>query len=228
MESLDDLATYLEDGNVGWFWWSWNANSGDTGGLVSDDWLRIEWKKIDYLRTIGLDPWAAGGDSTWVPSIPSTPSTPSTNPDPDTPGPNPSPKPPPSASPSKPSGTTKPTPSRSPCQVKIKTENTWSSGDSVRNASFRITIKNKGSRRVNAPWKLTLGGGPKYSKVLQSWGWDPSLSSNGRSIRGVATMDYLSMDANGGEATVGVQVSGSSTRLRPKQVRVNGVKCRLV
>lgn len=23
------------------FWWDWNANSGDTGGLVQDDWLTV-------------------------------------------------------------------------------------------------------------------------------------------------------------------------------------------
>ena len=23
------------------FWWDWNANSGDTGGLVEDDWLTV-------------------------------------------------------------------------------------------------------------------------------------------------------------------------------------------
>lgn len=23
------------------FWWSWNPNSGDTGGLVQDDWLTV-------------------------------------------------------------------------------------------------------------------------------------------------------------------------------------------
>ncbi len=231
LESLEDLARYLKGGNMGWFWWSWNANSGDTGGLVSDDWLHIEWKKIDYLRAIGLDPWAGGGE--WPP-IPSSPTTPSTTPDPDSDSPKPSPTPlpksPPSASPSETSGTPKPAtkPSRSPCQVKIKTENTWSSGDSAYNASFRITIKNKGSRQVAVPWKLSLGGGPKYSTVLQSWGWDPSLSSNGRSIRGVATEDYLSMDAEGGEASVGVQVIGTTKRLRPKKVHLNGVKCSLV
>ncbi len=27
----------------------WNANSGDTGGLVDDSWLRIQWPKIDFL-----------------------------------------------------------------------------------------------------------------------------------------------------------------------------------
>ena len=27
----------------------WNANSGDTGGLVDDSWLTIEWAKVDFL-----------------------------------------------------------------------------------------------------------------------------------------------------------------------------------
>ena len=42
MTSIRDYAMNLGGGNdgkhavlAGWFWWSWNANSGDTGGLVS-------------------------------------------------------------------------------------------------------------------------------------------------------------------------------------------------
>lgn len=31
------------------FYWCWNANSGDTGGLVDDTWLSVEWPKIDFL-----------------------------------------------------------------------------------------------------------------------------------------------------------------------------------
>lgn len=31
---------------------SWNANSGDTGGLVDDSWLTIEWAKVDILTAI--------------------------------------------------------------------------------------------------------------------------------------------------------------------------------
>ena len=27
----------------------WNANSGDTGGLVDNSWLNIQWPKIDFL-----------------------------------------------------------------------------------------------------------------------------------------------------------------------------------
>ncbi|KAL0040077.1 hypothetical protein WJX79_005360 [Trebouxia sp. C0005] len=67
IQAMQDLASYL--GNVGagadgqhapiphWFYWSWNANSGDTGGIVADDWTSIHWKKIDYLISCGLRPW---------------------------------------------------------------------------------------------------------------------------------------------------------------------------
>jgi hypothetical protein len=69
LQSMPDIASYLN--NVGaaadgkhiaipnWFYWDWNPNSGDTGGLVADDWLTIQWKKIEYLTTIGLKPWYA-------------------------------------------------------------------------------------------------------------------------------------------------------------------------
>jgi aryl-phospho-beta-D-glucosidase BglC (GH1 family) len=67
LASLQDIAKYLnnrDDGADGrhraihhWFYWCWNPNSGDTGGLVSDNWADIQWDKIDYLFTIGLKPW---------------------------------------------------------------------------------------------------------------------------------------------------------------------------
>ncbi|AUR51500.1 hypothetical protein CUN60_04075 [Aquella oligotrophica] len=53
-----------------WFYWSWNANSGDTGGIVDDSWKNINWNRIDHLSRgvlsgqtvinpsgIGLQPW---------------------------------------------------------------------------------------------------------------------------------------------------------------------------
>jgi hypothetical protein len=77
IESMRDIAKYFtltDGGNDGkhtavnsWFYWSWNANSGDTGGIVTDNWRDIVWTKIDYLSRsttygpgIGLNPWYAG------------------------------------------------------------------------------------------------------------------------------------------------------------------------
>lgn len=71
--SVDDMATLLDltkymtrsDGASAethavldnWFFWCWNRNSGDTGGLVTADWRELEWEKVTYLTLIGLRPW---------------------------------------------------------------------------------------------------------------------------------------------------------------------------
>lgn len=58
VQFMEDFALYLNDHAIkNWFYWSWNPNSSDTGGLVEDNWTTIIWKKIDYLTTIGLNPW---------------------------------------------------------------------------------------------------------------------------------------------------------------------------
>ena len=31
------------------FYWSWNPNSGDTGGILQDDWTQIWQDKVDNL-----------------------------------------------------------------------------------------------------------------------------------------------------------------------------------
>ena len=37
----------------------WNANSGDTGGLVDDTWKNLKWDKLTFLRDhYGLRGWA--------------------------------------------------------------------------------------------------------------------------------------------------------------------------
>ena len=45
------------------FWWAWNANSGDTGGIVQQDWLTINWNKVDWMVRVGLTPWYANKGS---------------------------------------------------------------------------------------------------------------------------------------------------------------------
>jgi len=36
-----DLARYLSEHDMPWFWWSLNPNSGDTGGIYEDDWTTV-------------------------------------------------------------------------------------------------------------------------------------------------------------------------------------------
>ena len=61
---FDTLFTYLENqianspggtGGPGLFWWGWNPNSGDTGGLLRNDWSTIDQNKLAYLDRIAAD-----------------------------------------------------------------------------------------------------------------------------------------------------------------------------
>jgi mannan endo-1,4-beta-mannosidase len=47
---LESLLGYLEARGIGWIYWSLNPNSGDTGGILKDDWLTVEDEKIKLLR----------------------------------------------------------------------------------------------------------------------------------------------------------------------------------
>lgn len=45
-----DLARYwIPRGQRHWLWWAYNNNSGDTGGIVKNDWEALEWDKLKYL-----------------------------------------------------------------------------------------------------------------------------------------------------------------------------------
>lgn len=64
VDFMRDFAKYLSEGGDKhnkidhWFYWDWNADSGDTGGLVTDNWKDIEWVKVAYLvDSLGLRPW---------------------------------------------------------------------------------------------------------------------------------------------------------------------------
>jgi chitinase len=40
---------------VSWTYWAWNPNSGDTGGILADDWRSVNQAKLDYLKPIEFD-----------------------------------------------------------------------------------------------------------------------------------------------------------------------------
>lgn len=42
----------------GWMWWAYNENSGDTGGIVHNQWQDFNWEKLNWLiARMGLRPW---------------------------------------------------------------------------------------------------------------------------------------------------------------------------
>jgi endoglucanase len=65
-----------------WTWWSWNPNSGDTGGILADDWLTVNTNKDTPLTAIKMPITSATPtpttSSTVTPTV--TPSGPPTMP----------------------------------------------------------------------------------------------------------------------------------------------------
>lgn len=46
---------------ISWTWWSWNPNSGDTGGILQDDWATVNENKMQGLIPIEFSLPSAGG-----------------------------------------------------------------------------------------------------------------------------------------------------------------------
>ena len=132
--AMESIAKYLtgQDGSSAhnaiphWFYWDWNPDSGDTGGLVGDDWRSVEWTKVRFLRSkLGLTPWyatpippaAAGGGPPPAPRVasplaaeakpPEAPKPPAP-PEPKPPEPAPKAEPPPASDPKPPAATPEP------------------------------------------------------------------------------------------------------------------------
>ncbi len=61
---FDRFVPYLEETGASWTFWSWNPNSGDTGGILADDWRTPIQEKLDRLApVVGGDlAEAAGGE----------------------------------------------------------------------------------------------------------------------------------------------------------------------
>jgi endoglucanase len=60
---LQELMRYTGTGVTGmdFTYWSWNPNSGDTGGIVGDDWKTVNQAKQDILQPYLMPPVGGGG-----------------------------------------------------------------------------------------------------------------------------------------------------------------------
>ncbi|MFM9124567.1 MAG: cellulase family glycosylhydrolase, partial [Actinomycetota bacterium] len=61
---IRQFADYMGKKGISWTFWAWNPNSGDTGGVLQDDWQTVNAGKMDLLkRLINREaiPYAAPG-----------------------------------------------------------------------------------------------------------------------------------------------------------------------
>ncbi|MFK7916519.1 MAG: glycoside hydrolase family 5 protein [Ilumatobacter sp.] len=47
---LETLMRYLADNDIGFTFWTFNPNSGDTGGILEDDWVTVDAAKLSFLQ----------------------------------------------------------------------------------------------------------------------------------------------------------------------------------
>jgi len=49
---LAALASYIQEKKLSFAYWCWNPNSGDTGGILQDDWTTVNQNKQDVLQPL--------------------------------------------------------------------------------------------------------------------------------------------------------------------------------
>ena len=45
------LFLFLKQHGISYTYWCWNPNSGDTGGILNDNWTTVDKQKLEFLRT---------------------------------------------------------------------------------------------------------------------------------------------------------------------------------
>jgi endoglucanase len=77
---LRTFKSYIQEKRLNWTFWSLNPNSGDTGGLLLDNWQSVQKEKQDLLKTMQypfIDSGTRPSPSAFAPSlVPSATSTP--------------------------------------------------------------------------------------------------------------------------------------------------------
>ena len=247
---VDDLHNPI----TSFFWFAWNANSGDTGGLVnSPNWDSIVWPKIEYLQTLGLAPWYTGAapitavagagspqtpadnvNTTSVPALTATPGTDLGSPAPATPE---SPTTPttgtPPSEPASPATTPEDTPAappaavQMPCTVSASYTTVWEDptyGPYM--TSVSLLISNTGSQTVPVPWTVSISA-TGYTHVQYSWNWDITSEYDGSTVSGVASKEWLAILPGANAVNLGYVAGSQSTTFAPTSVSINGLACAL-
>jgi endoglucanase len=206
------ITNYLGKGasGINWTYWSWNPDSGDTGGILENDWITVNTAKQAYLTPIEF---ALGGGSPPTPTPGTTPTSGTT------------PTPPPTATPTPPPNTPTPTPtstsSGGSCSVHYAISNQWSGGFG---ASFTIT--NTGSTAING-WSLqfSFANGQTITQL-----WNGSYTQSGSHVTVTNASFNLSIPA-GQSLSSEPGFNGTwnnSTNAAPTAFTLNGVSCSVV
>ncbi len=229
---LATLTSYLGTGakGINWAFWSWNPNSGDTGGLVLDDWATLDQSKQNYLTPIQFALDGAGSGSpapttavptstapaTTAPATTARPTTaPATTARPTTAAPTtaaPTTAAATTAAPTTAAPTTAPPAGASGGQYKVQysVDSQWDGGYNI-----TVTLANTSNTAVNGwtiSWALASGS------MGNAWNGTCTTASGRISCKDVG---YNASIPAGGSVSVGANMSG--TAVVPTSFIVNGV-----
>jgi endoglucanase len=186
---LDTLVSYLGNSGMSFAYWSFNPNSGDTGGLVMDDWTTPQAAKLAALAPL-LDVNAP------VPPVSAEPATPAPSSAPVVPAPNPPAAAPPAVSP----------PAASPAAplnpvvtAEWRPQTSWDAGYVV-----ELDIS---STTGASGWTVTWSD-PAVTGISHSWGMTCTFEE--RTSVTCTGDDWGALLAAGQTQRVGVQVAASA------------------
>jgi endoglucanase len=235
---LATLVDYLATKKMSFAYWSFNPNSGDTGGLVKDDWVTPQQAKLDALSPI-LKAGTASPSPTPTPT-PTPTKTPTPTPTPTktpTPTPTPTKTPTPTPTPTKsptptktptptPTPTRSPTPTPSPSPTKSPTptpspgpsagvsatwmlQSAWGEGYVT---EFTVT-----AAKTTTQWSISWTS-PGAASVVNSWGMSCTIASPGKTTSTITCTgsDWAAQLVPGQTVRIGLQVAAPSAPSSPK------------
>ncbi len=213
---LTALVSYLDANRMSFAYWSFNPNSGDTGGLVQDDWVTPRTDKLAALRPLlatgptGPTPSAGTTGSTPSASTPVSPSPTSTTTRPSAPVTTPRTT---STTRTTPPATT-PTTTRTPPPPTTTSPGT-TTGSGVSASWMLQSAWGNGyvaesivtARQAVSGWTISWPDGGATS-VANAWGMTCSVGAGRVTCSGA---DWGAAIPAGGTVRVGLQVTGSGT-----------------
>ncbi|KAG1661644.1 hypothetical protein FOA52_007525 [Chlamydomonas sp. UWO 241] len=203
-------------------YWSWNENSGDTGGLIDSSWFNLQWVKVRWLRNLGMHPWY---DPEFLPP-PSPPPNPPLLPSPPS---LPFPPPVPPAPPSPPSPPPVP-PSPMPpsvqewCRFEFVTGPTVWKVDGVDTVDLNIYVYNSGAATIQSGWTFEIYN-PTWTASGELWNWHDYKTSGVGRYSGTTFMAEQTLEPGGLPGNFGLIVSSSSQFWQPAQLLIDGLPC---
>jgi endoglucanase len=169
-------------------YWSWNPNSGDTGGIALDDWYSINQTKQALISPYLIPPVGGGTQTSPPPVTTSSPPPVTTT------------SPPPVTTTSPPPVTTTPPPPTGACTATYTTVNSYPGGFQ---GEVTVTAGSSAISGWNVTW--TLAGGQGISQL-----WSGSYTPNGSAVS-VRNLNWNGQLAAGRSTTFGFIGSGTAS-----------------